>query len=343
MKAHGDLLLELDHVGKVFGGELLNQRRTVAVADFSLAVDVGRPTITAIAGESGSGKTTLANLVLDFAAPTWGEVRYKGTPLPRLDRRQRRDYRREVQAVFQDPYEVYNPFYKVDFVFDSVLKSFHLARDASEGRRLVQEAMEVVGLRPGEVLGKYPHQLSGGQRQRIMIARAFLLKPRLIVADEPVSMVDASLRAMILKIMVRLKQEFGISFLYITHDLSTAYQISDDIHVLYRGEVAERGPVTSVIGHPRHPYTQMLVGSIPSPDPKRKWEGRLELKLDDPGTTADQSVGCPFAGRCPHVMDICRREKPPSYPVEDGHVAACFLYQPERVIAASRASGGTVV
>ncbi len=197
--------------------------------------------------------------------------------------------------------------------------------------------MEVVGLRPNEVLGKYPHQLSGGQRQRIMIARAFLLKPRLIVADEPVSMVDASLRAMILEIMVRLKRDFGISILYITHDLSTAFQISDDIYVLYRGTVAEAGDVVSVIGEPRHPYTRLLVSSIPSPDPSTKWRERIDLRLDEAGS-ASGSAGCTFAHRCPLVMPICRVQMPPRFTVGEQHVAACFLYQETN--QETNASGG---
>ena len=159
-----------------------------------------------------------------------------------------------------------------------------------------------------------------------MMARAFLLKPRLIVADEPVSMVDASLRAMILEIMIRLKQEFGIAFLYITHDLSTAYQISDNLYILYRGEVAEAGDVAAVIDQPRHPYTQLLVSSIPNPDPTRKWQERLTVRLEEAGANG-ASVGCPFANRCPYVMDVCRKEKPPLYPVGDQHTASCFLYR----------------
>ena len=155
-------LLEVRDVAKVFGGEGFGQYRTVALAGFSLSIDANHATITSIADESGSGKTTLANLVLDFLTPTSGEIRYRGTPLSAMNRQQRRAYRREVQAVFQDPYEVYNPFYKVDFVFDSVMRAFHLAADRKQSQRLIGEAMEVVGLRPAEVLGKYPHQLSRG-------------------------------------------------------------------------------------------------------------------------------------------------------------------------------------
>jgi ABC-type oligopeptide transport system ATPase subunit len=273
----GEPILELRNVGKAFGGGLLKDRPPAALSDFSLKVSSGDPKITAIAGESGSGKTTAAQLVLGFLTPTTGEVLYRGRSVNRLSRAVRKRFRREVQAIFQDPYEVYNPFYKVDHVFNVLMKKFGLANRSSEARPLVADALKVVGLEADETLGKYPHQLSGGQRQRVMVARAFVLKPRVIVADEPVSMVDASLRAMILEIMLRLKDDFGISFLYITHDLSTAYQMSDDILVLNKGEIVERGPTQSVIDNPQHEYTRLLIDSIPVPDPDVKWEGRLQV------------------------------------------------------------------
>ena len=176
------------------------------------------------------------------------------------------------------------------------------ARDKAEAGRIVDEALEVVGLRPQEILGKYPHQLSGGQRQRLIVARALLLKPRLIVADEPVSMIDASLRAMILDIMLKLKEDFGISFLYITHDLSTAYQISDRIFILYEGSVTETGDATGVISNPQHPYTQLLIGSVPTPDPSLKWDEDIEVSAEEELGKGDKA-GCRFYSRCPHAME----------------------------------------
>src|SRR5579859_6552517 len=231
-----------------------------------------------------------------------------------MSRRQHFAFRTEVQAIFQDPYGTYNPFYKVDNVFWTVIRKFKLANSNAEGQRFMENALEVVGLRPSEILGKYPHQLSGGERQRIMIARAFLLKPRLIVADEPVSMVDASLQVRILEILQQIKTEFNISFLYITHDLSTAYQISDDIFVLYRGSVMERGGIDAVIQHPQHPYTQLLINSVPVPDPDIRWEGRL--KSSTAGQRQVESAGgCKFASRCPHVMQKCLENVPPEYEI----------------------------
>jgi ABC-type oligopeptide transport system ATPase subunit len=257
-------LLEIRNATKVYGGGFLHTSPvTVALQEYNLTIDAAPATITTIAGESGSGKTTLANVVLGFTELSSGQILYKGTDISTMDKQQLMDYRREVQAVFQDPYAVYNPFYRVKHIFDMVIRNFKMASSKSEASELIEDALNVVGMRGEEVLEKYPHQLSGGQRQRMMVARAYLLKPRLIVADEPVSMVDASLRAMILDIMLRLRDEQGISFLYITHDLSTAYQIGDRIHLLYQGQTAERGDTVQVIENPKHPYVKLLIDSIP--------------------------------------------------------------------------------
>ena len=208
-----------------------------------------------------------------------------------------------------------------------VIRNFKMASSKSEASELIEDALNVVGMRGEEVLEKYPHQLSGGQRQRMMVARAYLLKPRLIVADEPVSMVDASLRAMILDIMLRLRDEQGISFLYITHDLSTAYQIGDRIHLLYQGQTAERGDTVQVIENPKHPYVKLLIDSIPVPDPKIKWGGDSVTSVDDEEMRGNASSGCRFYPRCPHGMDRCLQEHPPLYTVGSGkHEAACYLY-----------------
>lgn len=269
-------LLEVRDATKIYKK---GREQTTALDQVSLVLSEEPAAITTIAGESGSGKTTLADAVLGFTKLSSGEIRYRGQELSTLDRRQQLEYRREVQAIFQDPFGVYNPFYRIKHVFHTAIKRFRLASDPAEARRKIEEALEMVGLRGDEVLEKHPHQLSGGQRQRMMMARAYLLKPRLIVADEPVSMVDASLRAMILDIMLRLRDELGISFLYITHDLSTAYQVGDEICVLYKGSIVERGDTRQVIDAPQHPYSKLLISSIPVPDPDVRWR---------PGSADDQ-------------------------------------------------------
>jgi peptide/nickel transport system ATP-binding protein len=205
-----------------------------------------------------------------------------------------------------------------------VIGTFHPNLGRAERRQMQEDAIEIVGLRPTEVLGKYPHQLSGGQRQRVMVARAFMLDPQLIVADEPVSMIDASLRGMVLDIMLRLKQERGISFLYITHDLSTAYQISDEIFILYRGSVAESGDIDKVINNPQHPYTQTLLASIPVPDPDVKWAEHLELPTTQE-LLATTKGACKFYDRCRLQFDHCEQHEPELIEYEPDHYVACHF------------------
>lgn len=316
-------LLEARNVSRVFGS---GSEVTVALESFSFAVEGDIPSFTSIAGESGSGKTTLARLLLGFTRPTSGEILYRGKNLWKMARRDWLDFRHEVQAIFQDPFEVFNPFYKVDHLLTVPVSKFRLANSRSKARSKIEEALVAVGLRPEETLGRYPHQLSGGQRQRLTVARALLLQPRLIIADEPVSMVDASLRATILESLKKLHTDFGISFLYITHDLTTAYQISDHIIVLYRGSVAEVGDIDLVIKYPRHPYSQLLISSIPKPDVDTRWDddqappARAEL-------TRRAVRGCQFADRCPAVMPMCSETTPPLYHMDDQRAAACFLYK----------------
>ena len=318
-------LLELQNVTKVFGGGLFNRSNvTVAVDDVTFAISSDRPTITAVAGESGSGKTTLARLLLGVIKPTFGSVTYDGQDVSKMSGSDRRNFRREVQPIFQDPFEVYNPFYKADHLLHVAIEKFGLAGSREERIHLIREALETVGLRPDEMLGRYPHQLSGGQRQRMMVARALLLKPRVILADEPVSMVDASLRATILESIRTLNRDLGISVVYVTHDLTTAYQICDDILVMYKGSVVEQGSVERVIRDPKHPYTRLLVESIPQMRADSGWEEGVDevLSIDESGET----TGCKFADRCPQVMDRCHNEHPTAFQIDDDRVASCYLY-----------------
>jgi peptide/nickel transport system ATP-binding protein len=325
--------LDIRNATKIYGTKGLFGRKggpqTVALQNFNLTIAERPATITTIAGESGSGKTTLANTVLGFTTLTSGQILYKGRDVAALTGPEKLNYRREVQAIFQDPYEVYNPFYRVRHIFDMVISRFNLARNKVEARDVIEEALKVVGLRGEEVLEKYPHQLSGGQRQRMMVARAYLLKPGLIVADEPVSMVDASLRAMILDIMLRLRDESNISFLYITHDLSTAYQIGDDIYILYQGSIAERGDTPNVIENPKHPYVQLLIESIPEPDPDEKWDTTISFPSEE-AMRASAASGCRFYPRCRHRMDRCLEAQPPLYTIGPEHDAACYLYEDQQ-------------
>jgi peptide/nickel transport system ATP-binding protein len=318
------------HYG-VGGGIGQKKREVVALQDFNLIIENKPATITTIAGESGSGKTTLANIILGFTSLSSGQIIYQGKDTALMTPQEVLEYRRNVQAVFQDPFGVYNPFYRVEHLFDLVINNFKLTKSKQEARERTEKALNVVGLLGEEVLRKYPHQLSGGQRQRIMMARAYLIKPKLIVADEPVSMVDASLRAAILEVMLRLRDEENISFLYITHDLSTAYQVGDQIYILYQGSIAEKGQTTAVIDKPHHPYVQLLVESVPQPDPDEKWGEDIELPDEETMRNADVK-GCRFYPRCPQRMDRCLTAQPPLYAVGDkGHEASCYLYEGKEV------------
>jgi ABC-type glutathione transport system ATPase component len=264
-------LLAFRDVSKTFGGGMFGRREKTALRPCSFDLAGDRPQIISVVGQSGSGKTTMARMILGLEDPSSGEVLYRGTPIRNLSGDERRRSRREVQAIFQDPYGSFNPFYKVDRTLAQPLVQFGLANERRAIYRRMEEACIAVGLDASEILGRFPHELSGGQRQRLMVARALLLKPRLIVADEPVSMVDASLRMTILGNMQALKTEHGISIVYITHDLATAYHVSDYVLVLHEGRIVEAGPPDAVIERPAHPYTQTLVSAIPWPDPDHGW------------------------------------------------------------------------
>ncbi|RIK44698.1 MAG: ABC transporter ATP-binding protein [Chloroflexi bacterium] len=324
------VLVEAVRVTKIFTSGLVQRTTTVALEDFSLSLDTDRPSITGIVGESGSGKSTMARLLLGLETPTSGAVLYRGKDLRTLNREERHRFRREVQVVFQDPFGTYNSFYKVDHVLEVPIAKFRLASSPAEARALMEQTLQTVGLRPAETLGRYPHQLSGGQRQRLMVARALLLRPKVIIADEPVSMIDASLRATVLDTLRQLHDEFGISLIYITHDLTTAYQISQNLVVLYNGTVAEAGDVELVVKQPRHPYTQLLVSSIPLPDPTRQWSD--EPEPSPIGAMATPGVGCKFAPRCPHAFEPCLQKAPPLYQSDGRRAATCYLQMDRPVV-----------
>jgi oligopeptide/dipeptide ABC transporter ATP-binding protein len=328
-------LLEAKNVTRVFGGGLLSKNYTVAVDEVSLVINEEKPTIIAIAGESGSGKTTLARLLLGVIQPTSGAIQFRGQSLAAMNGHERKEFRRQVQAIFQDPYEAYNPFYKIDQVLTTPIRNFKLASSRGDAQRRIEESLQLAGLRPEETLGRYPHQLSGGQRQRIMVARALLLHPKVILADEPVSMVDASLRATILESLMKLKRELSISLVYITHDLTTAYQISESIYIMYRGSVAEVGSVEKVIKDPQHPYTRLLVSSIPLPDPDIRWGSETDIERKATSATAAQEKahGCKFSNRCPFVMAECREKAPPLYRTNNDRAVACYLYKDQKEVS----------
>lgn len=284
--------ISLDDVSQVFRGAAFRQiggeLRAVDHVSFTLTGDPAH--IVSLVGESGSGKSTIARIMLGLQRPSEGQVTYYGQDIYRLKGQDFNRYRRDVQAVFQDPYGIFNPFYRVDRVLWTALKQFKVTSSREQGQDLIEEALNAVGLRPPDVLGRYPHQISGGQRQRIMLARAYMLRPSFIIADEPVSMLDAAVRVLFLNILLDFKQKYGISTLFITHDLSTAYYLGGEAMVISRGKIVEQGSVDEVLVTPKHPYTKMLLASLPSPDPDDRWRDRLTISSTSDATlvTADR-------------------------------------------------------
>ena len=319
-------ILEVRALSKQFrSGGLLHPSRLHAVDDVTFALRPGR--ITALAGESGSGKSTVARLLLRLLTPSGGEVLFEGRNVAR-DRR-RRDvlrYRKHVQMIFQDPFGSLNPAKTVRAHLERPLRIHGIAgrRDA---KARVDALLETVGLVPAStVADKYPHELSGGQRQRVAIARALAADPKVVIADEPISMLDVSIRIGILNLMRDLK-ELEIAFLYVTHDLASARYIADDILVMYAGQIVEQGPVDEVLANPLHPYTRLLIASVP--DGERNLEP-IEIRKGTAAAAVDPAPGCRFVERCPLAIDVCRHETPQLVEAEPGRIARCHVTAPRQ-------------
>ncbi len=260
-------LLELDHVSRTYGGGLFTRRQVMAVNDVSLRLEEGRPEIFTVVGESGSGKTTLARMILNMVPTSAGTIRFQGADLATIrGSAARRAFMRKVQPIFQNPFEAFNPMKRVDrYLFATARRMADVATDAAAAEA-ADLALKSVGLSLAEVRGRFPHQLSGGQLQRVAIARALISRPALLVADEPVSMIDASLRASIVNLLRELRDRNGLTIIYITHDLATAYYVSDRIIIMRQGSVVESGDARTVLDNPQHPYSQLLKSSVLSPE-----------------------------------------------------------------------------
>jgi len=323
-------LLELRNATKDFaigGGLGIRVQRSVrAVDNVSFVLSGEKPTISALVGESGSGKSTIARIILGLEQPTSGEVLVEGRDVRVWLKEERMSYRRNVQAIFQDPYGIYNPFYRVERVFYNVVSKFGLASSRKEADNLIVEAMESMGLRPEDLLGRYPHQLSGGERQRLMLVRILLIKPKIVLADEPLSMIDVSLRSIFLKNLLGLKDRLKMSALYITHDLNVAHYVSDEMMVLCHGRIVEAGQTKAIVKGPLHPYTQGLVSAIPVPDPRRRWKDTVKVQELTFKELLEERHRCIHSHRCPYVMPICKEQVPPLTEVKPGRSVACFLY-----------------
>lgn len=281
--------------------------------------------IVALVGESGSGKSTVARLLAMVYTPTKGEISYRGRPLKTLRSRcEILEYRGRVPMVFQDPYSSLSPVYRVSH---GLMRALKLHRPLLTNTQRLKEAeliLESVGLRPpGEFLNKYPYELSGGQRQRIGFAQALASGPELILADEPVSMLDVSVRIGVLNLMAGLRSERGVSFLYITHDIASARYIADRLIVMYAGQIAESGPAEDVLAHPKHPYTQMLLQAVP--DPRAPITLPRSAEAEEPPRVIDPGEGCRFRARCPYAIEECARVTPRLRLLRPAHEAACHV------------------
>jgi peptide/nickel transport system ATP-binding protein len=306
-------LLEVDGLTKVFTlGSMLSRVRITAADNVSFYIKPAE--IFCLAGESGCGKTTVARMILGFEEPTSGTIVHKGKRSEET-KNKKVWFTEGVQAVFQDPFATFNPLRRVDRYFFETVRNYLLAGEKRAAVEAIDQVLMAVGLSYEEFAGKYPSEFSGGQLQRISIARALLTNPTLLIADEPVSMVDASLRMSIVNLFNTLRKDFGMSVLYITHDLATAYYVSDRIAIMFRGNIVEMGPVEKVLMEPKHPYTMLLRESIPEADPKKRWSGTITLsELEHEEYLRE---GCKFAGRCPGAIEICREVVPEDVYVDD--------------------------
>ena len=319
-------LLELKNISVFFRSRrgLFKSIEIRAVENVSLVLEKGKT--LALVGESGSGKTTLARASLRLIRPTRGRVIFNGVDITTIPEKELKWFRRKAQAIFQDPYSSINPYMTIGQIVEEPLLLHGICNSREERMEMVYKVLQEVKLSPPEeFISKYPHMISGGQRQRVGIARALILQPEYIAADEPVSMIDASSRAEILYLLREIQERHGITFLYITHDIATARHFSDMIAVMHLGKIVEVGESKEIINNPLYPYTQALIESVPEPDPSNRFRERKSV-MGEPLSPANPPPGCRFNPRCPYVMEKCKSVEPELVEVKNGHYVACFLY-----------------
>jgi peptide/nickel transport system ATP-binding protein len=310
-------MLKLDEVSKVYRVGTFGGKELHAVSDVSFEVKDGE--VVSLIGESGSGKSTIGKMILRLISTSSGRILLDGSDISSIKGNALKEYYRKVQGVFQDPFSSYNPIFKADRVFKIIHDEFYPHIADQDWNAKVEDSLKSVGLNPAHVLHKFPHQLSGGQLQRFLIARALLLDIQFLVADEIISMLDASTRIDVLNLLAELKSR-GLSILFITHDLSLGYYISERAVILYRGCVVEMGASERIFNHSAHPYTQMLMASVPRLD--KKWE---EVKVDLKGQQSELTEGCVYYSRCPLAAkdESCATHRPALVEVESDHFVAC--------------------
>ncbi|MEG6613481.1 ABC transporter ATP-binding protein [Pseudoclostridium thermosuccinogenes] len=314
-------LLEIKNVSKIFRiGGMLRGKKLVAVDDVSLDIDSGKPVILSIVGESGCGKSTMCKMILRLYKPDKGDITLCGKSYSDKKGYDPLRFRLDVQPIFQNPYETFSARKRVDsYLFNTALR-LGIAKSRSEAERLIDETLCSVGMSLATVKGKYPAQFSGGELQRISIARALITRPKLIIADEPVAAIDASMKMNIVNLFKEIKDKYNVSFIYITHDLSTAYYVSDYIATLYRGCLIEYGPAKEIMDEPAHPYTELLMNAIPRVGDK--WN--KELVMPDTEEKEYAISYCKFAPRCPYATDECRQKRPEMTFLSESRKVLCF-------------------
>jgi len=304
---------------------IISKNPPVVKAVDGISFDIRKGEIFGLAGESGSGKTTTGRLIIRLVEPTSGKVYFYDKEITRISEKGFKEYRKKMQIIFQDPYESLNPKMTIQDIVAEPLRVQGLKNEDEIFKSVDQSLEDVELIPPEEFLYRFPHELSGGQRQRVAIARALVLRPEFIVADEPVSMLDASIRAEILNLMIDLAEKYKVSFLYITHDLALARHMCNRLAVMYLGKIVERGPVDEIIQNPLHPYTKALMEAVPIPDPtSRRVEVVIKGEIPSP---VNPPSGCRFHTRCPVIMrDICRKKEPELVSKGKEHYVACHLY-----------------
>jgi oligopeptide/dipeptide ABC transporter ATP-binding protein len=312
--------LELRDLSKHFTVRSDHGKATVRAVE-CVNLDIPEGQTVALVGESGCGKTTIAKLVLKLETPTSGAVNFDGKSLEEMSRKEIKDYRRHVQAVFQDPYASLNPRLTVRRIITEPITA-HYRRDRATLNVRVAELLEIVGL-PPSAAELYPHEFSGGQRQRIAIARALALDPKIIILDEPISALDVSIRAQVLNLLMDIQEKFGLTYLLIAHDLALVEHLSTRVAVIYLGSVVETGESAQIFASPKHPYTQALLNAVPRPDPD--YVPKAAEGFDDTGSALEPPSGCKFHPRCPHAMAVCKTDNPLLTKLADGREAACHL------------------